>query len=56
MKLFPQYLEMRIWDQGVPFDLLAQLQEIIEEISQNKIDPLEYGKPQRFAVDGQVNG
>ena len=41
LKLFPQYLEMRIWDQGEPFDLLAQLQEIIEEIRQKKIDPLD---------------
>ena len=35
-----KYLEMRIWDQGEPFDLLAQLQDIIQEIRQNKIDPL----------------
>lgn len=28
VKLFPQYLEMRIWDYGQPFDLAAKLESI----------------------------
>ena len=41
LKLYSNYLEIKIWDQGEPFDLLGQLQEILEEIRQNKIDLIE---------------
>lgn len=29
--LFPTYLEMRIWDQGKPFDLKGKIQEVLEQ-------------------------
>ncbi|NER19843.1 MAG: ATP-binding protein [Symploca sp. SIO1B1] len=41
LKLCSNYLEIKIWDQGEPFDLRAKLQEILEEIRQKKIDPLD---------------
>jgi serine/threonine-protein kinase RsbW len=37
VKVFPNYLEIRIWDRGQPFDLEAKLHSII----QDKRDPLE---------------
>lgn len=37
LKVFEQSMEMRIWDRGDPFDLLAKLQSLSEE----EIDPLE---------------
>ena len=37
VKVFPDYLEIRIWDRGQPFDLEAKLQSIIEDPR----DPLE---------------
>jgi len=37
MKLFPDYLEMKIWDQGDPFDWEGTL----VAISQEDVDPLE---------------
>jgi serine/threonine-protein kinase RsbW len=33
VKLFPSFLEMRIWDQGQPFDLKAKLQKGEKEVS-----------------------
>jgi serine/threonine-protein kinase RsbW len=38
LKIFPDSLEMRIWDQGPPFDLQAKLQEALDR--QKDIDPL----------------
>lgn len=38
LKLFPDSLEMRIWDQGQPFDLQAKLQEALDR--QKYEDPL----------------
>jgi serine/threonine-protein kinase RsbW len=35
--VFPNYLEMRIWDYGKPFDMLAKLQSLDKEAQ----DPLE---------------
>ncbi len=37
LNLFPQYLEMRVWDRGEPFDWQAKL----EALCQEDIDPLE---------------
>lgn len=37
LELFPQYLEMRVWDQGQPFDWQAKLDALCQE----DIDPLE---------------
>lgn len=37
LTVFPQSLEMRIWDRGQPFDLSKKL----EEIKQSPIDPLD---------------
>lgn len=37
VKVFPNYLEIRIWDRGQPFDLVAKLHSII----QAQRDPLE---------------
>lgn len=37
VKVFPNYLEIRIWDRGQPFDLEAKLHSII----QDQRDPLE---------------
>ncbi len=39
LKVFPDSLEMRIWDQGQPFDLQAKLQEALDH--QKDLDPLE---------------
>lgn len=39
LKVFPDSLEMRIWDQGQPFDLEAKLQEALDR--QKDLDPLE---------------
>lgn len=33
LKVFVQYLEMRIWDRGKPFDLQAKLQSLCQEKS-----------------------
>ena len=33
LKVFAQYLEMRIWDRGEPFDLQAKLQSLYKEKS-----------------------
>jgi serine/threonine-protein kinase RsbW len=33
LKVFAQYLEMRIWDRGEPFDLQAKLQSLYQEDS-----------------------
>ena len=33
LKVFAQYLEMRIWDRGKPFDLQAKLQSLCQEQS-----------------------
>jgi serine/threonine-protein kinase RsbW len=38
LKVFADCLEMRVWDQGEPFDLLAKLQALCQE----KRDPLEH--------------
>jgi serine/threonine-protein kinase RsbW len=38
LKVFANYLEMRIWDKGPPFDLQAKVNEAL---SQNNCDPLE---------------
>lgn len=32
--LFPEYLEMRIWDQGSPFDLEQRLQELDHKVDE----------------------
>lgn len=37
LELFPQYLEMRVWDHGQPFDWQAKLEALCHE----DIDPLE---------------
>ncbi len=37
LKFFTQYLEMKIWDKGQPFDLIARLQYQIK--LQNDFDP-----------------
>lgn len=37
LELFPQYLEMRVWDQGQPFDWQAKLDALCQE----DVDPLE---------------
>lgn len=37
LELFPQYLEMRVWDHGQPFDWQAKLDALCSE----DIDPLE---------------
>lgn len=37
LKIFPDFLEMRIWDHGPPFDFQAKLQSLCQEES----DPLE---------------
>jgi serine/threonine-protein kinase RsbW len=37
LALFPQYLEMRVWDHGQPFDWQAKLEALCHE----DIDPLE---------------
>jgi len=39
LKVFPDSLEMRIWDQGPPFDLQAKLQEALDH--QKDLDPLD---------------
>ncbi|HEY9607936.1 ATP-binding protein, partial [Allocoleopsis sp.] len=38
LKVFPDSLEMRIWDQGQPFDLETKLQEALDR--QKDLDPL----------------
>ncbi|NEQ21359.1 MAG: ATP-binding protein [Microcoleus sp. SIO2G3] len=37
LKIFPDFLEMRIWDHGPPFDFQAKLQSLCQE----EYDPLE---------------
>jgi len=37
LKIFPDFLEMRIWDQGPPFDFQSKLQSLCQE----ECDPLE---------------
>ncbi|MGC1395633.1 MAG: ATP-binding protein [Coleofasciculaceae cyanobacterium] len=37
LELFPQYLEMRVWDKGQPFDWQAKLKALCSE----DVDPLE---------------
>lgn len=39
LNVFPDCLEMRIWDQGKPFDLQAKLQEALDH--QKDVDPLD---------------
>jgi serine/threonine-protein kinase RsbW len=39
LKVFPDSLEMRIWDQGQPFDLQTKLQEALDH--HKDADPLE---------------
>jgi len=45
LKVFAQYLEMRIWDRGKPFDLQAKLQSLCQEqsdaLEQEQSDALE---------------
>lgn len=40
LNIFPDCLEMRIWDYGKPFDLQVKLQEKLEALGRDDYDPL----------------
>ena len=42
LKVYPDSLEIRILDQGPPFDLQARLQQKLEALSKAEYDPLDH--------------
>jgi serine/threonine-protein kinase RsbW len=42
VQISPEYLQIRIWDQGNPFDLEVALKNLVQEITHKDFNPLDH--------------